>query len=208
MDIDSIIDINVSDNNNNDDNNLNNNNNFNIQGNFYDNYNSIRESLSLYTLNCINSFLDFNYKNQFNTNDSIMVEIIKQINQVSIQNNVLFIQLNDFKVLNQQLQKKIIQLENEKKNLDNIIIEKSSEIESETNTNWTKKENQLFLDSINKFGQKNIYSISLYVGTKTPSQVKIHAEKYYRTLEVEIKKKINNDKNNFYDFNNNDNKII
>jgi len=48
---------------------------------------------------------------------------------------------------------------------------------------WTKLEHELFLEALEKFGPKDVKSISTHVGTRTPTQVRTHAQKYFLRLK-------------------------
>jgi len=48
---------------------------------------------------------------------------------------------------------------------------------------WTKLEHQKFLEALAKFGHKDVKSISSYVGTRTPIQVRTHSQKYFLRLK-------------------------
>lgn len=50
---------------------------------------------------------------------------------------------------------------------------------------WTPEEHKLFLDALEKYGPKDVKSISVYVGTRNPTQVRTHAQKYFLRLERE-----------------------
>eukprot|EP00178_Gracilaria_changii_P001584 TRINITY_DN1218_c0_g2_i1.p1 TRINITY_DN1218_c0_g2~~TRINITY_DN1218_c0_g2_i1.p1 ORF type:complete len:337 (+),score=76.80 TRINITY_DN1218_c0_g2_i1:184-1194(+) len=56
---------------------------------------------------------------------------------------------------------------------------------------WTAKEHQQFLYAVKLFGAKNYVAISQFVGTRTPKQVRTHAQKYQMKLEREAKKRRN-----------------
>jgi len=45
---------------------------------------------------------------------------------------------------------------------------------------WTEEEHQKFLEAIEKFGIKNSKSIADFVGTRTPTQVRTHAQKFFK----------------------------
>lgn len=47
---------------------------------------------------------------------------------------------------------------------------------------WTPNEHQRFLEALRKFGHKDVKSISNYVGTRNPTQVRTHAQKYFLRL--------------------------
>lgn len=46
---------------------------------------------------------------------------------------------------------------------------------------WTKKEHKLFLDALQKYG-KNWEKVHFYVGTRTATQVRSHAQKYFQKM--------------------------
>lgn len=53
---------------------------------------------------------------------------------------------------------------------------------------WTREEHQLFLEALNKYGHKNLRSISSYVGTRNMTQVRTHSQKYFMRLMREAKR--------------------
>lgn len=59
---------------------------------------------------------------------------------------------------------------------------------------WTPEEHQRFLEALQKYGPKDVKSISMHVGTRNATQVRTHAQKYFLRLERERRKKeeINN----------------
>lgn len=52
---------------------------------------------------------------------------------------------------------------------------------------WTEREHSLFLYATSMFGPRNYAAISQVVGTRTPKQVRTHAQKYQMRLEREAK---------------------
>lgn len=54
---------------------------------------------------------------------------------------------------------------------------------------WTEMEHNQFLYAVKLFGPKNYVAISQFVGTRTPKQVRTHAQKYQMKLEREAKKR-------------------
>lgn len=50
---------------------------------------------------------------------------------------------------------------------------------------WTAEEHSRFLEGLKLFGQKDIKSISRHVGTRSATQVRTHAQKYYLRIERE-----------------------
>eukprot|EP01125_Pyxidicula_operculata_P020396 TRINITY_DN7524_c0_g1_i4.p1 TRINITY_DN7524_c0_g1~~TRINITY_DN7524_c0_g1_i4.p1 ORF type:complete len:665 (-),score=181.31 TRINITY_DN7524_c0_g1_i4:497-2491(-) len=87
--------------------------------------------------------------------------------------------------LNKTLQQQIDELNQKNSELEKQIqrIEKTPEIKKSTSRYWTKEEHQLFLEGLEKFGKKDVRAISNYVGTRTPTQVRTHAQKYFLKLK-------------------------
>jgi len=44
---------------------------------------------------------------------------------------------------------------------------------------WRKDEHERFLEALEKFGKKDVKSIASYVGTRNPTQVRTHAQKWF-----------------------------
>lgn len=53
---------------------------------------------------------------------------------------------------------------------------------------WTAEEHARFLEGLQLFGQKDIKGISRHVGTRSATQVRTHAQKYYLRIERERQK--------------------
>lgn len=54
---------------------------------------------------------------------------------------------------------------------------------------WTEMEHNQFLYAVKLFGPKNYVAISQFVGSRTPKQVRTHAQKYQMKLQREAKKR-------------------
>ncbi len=89
----------------------------------------------------------------------------------------------------------------------NILLNKIEQFESFNINNcqippfyWTMYEHNKFLHAIKLFGVKDVQSISWFIGTRTPSHVRIHSQKYLQNLKKQkikrnnssIKKNTNN----------------
>lgn len=53
---------------------------------------------------------------------------------------------------------------------------------------WTPEEHKLFLEALNKYGYKDLKSISAWVGTRNMTQVRTHSQKYFMRLMREAKR--------------------
>lgn len=56
---------------------------------------------------------------------------------------------------------------------------------SKTSRYWSEDEHQKFLEAVEKFGIKNSKSIAEHVGSRTATQVRTHAQKYYKKRSKE-----------------------
>eukprot|EP00184_Porphyridium_aerugineum_P006019 CAMPEP_0184695944 /NCGR_PEP_ID=MMETSP0313-20130426/3397_1 /TAXON_ID=2792 /ORGANISM="Porphyridium aerugineum, Strain SAG 1380-2" /LENGTH=578 /DNA_ID=CAMNT_0027154473 /DNA_START=523 /DNA_END=2259 /DNA_ORIENTATION=- len=50
---------------------------------------------------------------------------------------------------------------------------------------WTSEEHELFLEGVKKFGRRDARSVAQYVGSRSISQVRSHAQKYFQRIERE-----------------------
>lgn len=58
---------------------------------------------------------------------------------------------------------------------------------------WTQQEHQKFLQGIEKYGRKDVKAISNFVGSRNPTQVRTHAQKYYAKIEREQRRALGPD---------------
>eukprot|EP01094_Clydonella_sp_ATCC50884_P012620 TRINITY_DN2287_c0_g1_i1.p1 TRINITY_DN2287_c0_g1~~TRINITY_DN2287_c0_g1_i1.p1 ORF type:complete len:442 (+),score=86.26 TRINITY_DN2287_c0_g1_i1:316-1641(+) len=63
------------------------------------------------------------------------------------------------------------------------------EAQPKTSRYWTDAEHQRFLEAMEKFGSKNVKAIAQYVGTRSATQVRTHAQKYFLKLKREREKR-------------------
>jgi SHAQKYF class myb-like DNA-binding protein len=53
---------------------------------------------------------------------------------------------------------------------------------------WTAEEHERFLEAIKRFGEKDVKNIAALVGSRNPTQVRTHAQKYFLRLERDKRK--------------------
>jgi SHAQKYF class myb-like DNA-binding protein len=64
---------------------------------------------------------------------------------------------------------------------------------SEVNLNvicryWSEEEHEKFLDAMQTLGPKDVKAIAAFVGTRSATQVRTHAQKYFLKLVSKIRK--------------------
>lgn len=70
-----------------------------------------------------------------------------------------------------------------------LLIENAKAKFIGNNRYWSPSEHKMFLEGLNKYGRKNVKAISQYVGTRNPTQVRTHAQKYFAKIEKDKEKK-------------------
>lgn len=83
-------------------------------------------------------------------------------------------------------QKKIEELEARLNNATTQINNlQSNSQNSKSSRYWTPTEHQKFLEALDKYGPKDFKAIAAYVSTRTPTQVRTHAQKYFLRIKKE-----------------------
>jgi len=90
----------------------------------------------------------------------------------------------ELKRCNKQIQDLVVQLSNLKDQKKNESSYKAAQ-----SRYWTAEEHDRFLDAVKRYGSKDVKAIANYVGTRNPTQVRTHAQKYYLRLERERKRR-------------------
>ncbi|EGG24879.1 myb domain-containing protein [Cavenderia fasciculata] len=54
---------------------------------------------------------------------------------------------------------------------------------------WTPEEHNRFIEALSKFGHKDVKAIASYVGSRNPTQVRTHAQKYFLRIDRERQRK-------------------
>merc|ERR1712137_1256229 len=67
---------------------------------------------------------------------------------------------------------------------DNTKSNRSSSKKSQSRY-WTDEEHSLFLEAVNIYGSKDVKAIANHVGTRSATQVRTHAQKYFLRLKRE-----------------------
>lgn len=89
---------------------------------------------------------------------------------------------DDYKKLIEKQKKEIDELRAENEQLK-LELQKSSYPTSDMGARyWTPLEHSRFLDAISIYGDRNFHHIAQYIGNKSTSQVRSHAQKYFQRI--------------------------
>lgn len=93
-------------------------------------------------------------------------------NDISMESIILQIREKDMII--EQLRKENDSLKSKMKDIGKNNTKKTPQ-----SRYWSKDEHDRFLEALEKFGKKDVKSISVYVGTRSPTQVRTHSQKYF-----------------------------
>lgn len=90
----------------------------------------------------------------------------------------------------QQQTDRIEQLQKELEHFKSLVERNGNSTETAVDENvgpfgkryWSSTEHKLFLEGLNKFGRSNWKNIAAHVKTRTPDQVRTHAQKYFLSI--------------------------
>eukprot|EP00189_Rhodosorus_marinus_P011385 CAMPEP_0184743804 /NCGR_PEP_ID=MMETSP0315-20130426/6598_1 /TAXON_ID=101924 /ORGANISM="Rhodosorus marinus, Strain UTEX LB 2760" /LENGTH=395 /DNA_ID=CAMNT_0027215221 /DNA_START=161 /DNA_END=1348 /DNA_ORIENTATION=+ len=97
--------------------------------------------------------------------------------------------VSEFQQINVRLQDELYQARHKIEALKKQINEYSSADREKNDTSkstrryWSTEEHKRFLEAVEKFGQKDVRAIANYVGSRNPTQVRTHAQKYFLKLQ-------------------------
>jgi len=100
---------------------------------------------------------------------------------------------DEVKRCNKQIQDLVVQLSNYK---DNKGPKAEMNYKPPQSRYWTAEEHERFIEAVKRYGPKDVKAIAQFVGTRNPTQVRTHAQKYYLRLERERKRRDDSDNPN------------
>eukprot|EP00188_Purpureofilum_apyrenoidigerum_P003927 Plantae.Rhodophyta-Purpureofilum_apyrenoidigerum.ctg426.p1 GENE.Plantae.Rhodophyta-Purpureofilum_apyrenoidigerum.ctg426~~Plantae.Rhodophyta-Purpureofilum_apyrenoidigerum.ctg426.p1 ORF type:complete len:245 (+),score=52.45 Plantae.Rhodophyta-Purpureofilum_apyrenoidigerum.ctg426:300-1034(+) len=94
--------------------------------------------------------------------------------------------------LNQHLQQELAKVRVEVEQLRERLAEFESERQQRDPPRvqtryWTQQEHEKFIDALKLFGARDVRNIASFVGTRNPTQVRTHAQKYFLKMQREGK---------------------
>eukprot|EP01132_Coremiostelium_polycephalum_P009014 gene9014-11035_t len=113
-----------------------------------------------------------------------------EANQDKIQ-SALYEQQRKIQFLEEEISRKRDTIEGLQSQLSKYEQEKMAEKKKQSRY-WTPDEHSRFLEALSKYGHKDVKSISQYVATRNPTQVRTHAQKYFLRIDRERQRKIEN----------------
>jgi len=112
----------------------------------------------------------------------LMIELQRRESVIMHQHNRI-LQLEEELILyNKQIERLLLQLAKQSK-MNEIMNQKSPKNKPNQTRYWTPEEHQRFLDALKLYGPKDVKAISAHVGTRNPTQVRTHAQKYFLRME-------------------------
>jgi len=118
-----------------------------------------------------------------NYETDMMYELQRRDSVIIHQHNRI-LQLEEELILyNKQIERLILQVAKQTK------ISDTNKPKQKTNQTryWTAEEHQRFLDALKMYGVKEVKAIAAHVGTRSSTQVRTHAQKYFLKLDREKK---------------------
>jgi SHAQKYF class myb-like DNA-binding protein len=89
-----------------------------------------------------------------------------------------------------ELQEEINQLKEENEDLEKRLKElNKSPKKTSQSRYWRKDEHERFLEAVQKFGKKDVKAIAQYVQTRSPTQVRTHAQKWFLKQKREAERR-------------------
>lgn len=109
--------------------------------------------------------------------------------------NMIVDQQRKIQQLEEELRQARDQVELMNNQLNSYEQDRGKEKKKPQSRYWTPEEHQRFLEALQKYGHKDVKSISMHVATRNATQVRTHAQKYFLRLERERRKKEENNNN-------------
>jgi len=121
---------------------------------------------------------DSTYQMEF---QRMQVEIQRRDNVIDDQTKRIYQLEEEVKRCNKQIQDLVMQLssyKDQKQKQDGAYKPPQSRY-------WTAEEHDRFLDAVKRFGPKDVKAIAQYVGSRNPTQVRTHAQKFFLRMVLQ-----------------------
>jgi len=117
----------------------------------------------------------------------LVIELQRRESVIMHQHNRI-LQLEEELILyNKQIERLLLQLAKQSK-MNEMMNQKSPKNKPNQTRYWTPEEHNRFLEALKLYGPKDVKGISNHVGSRNPTQVRTHAQKYFLKLQKEKSK--------------------
>lgn len=150
--------------------------------------------------NAGNAAVPFSFKPSFNFpgrphSSLTLAEQAELEYELRYRGNMIVDQQRKIQQLEDELRQARDQVEMMNSQLSSYEQDRGKEKKKPQSRYWTPEEHQRFLEALQKYGHKDVKSISMHVSTRNATQVRTHAQKYFLRLERERRKKEENSSN-------------
>lgn len=151
-----------------------------------------------YDLNNSNTAVPYSYKSAYSfpgrgTHSTLSIAEQAELEyELRYRGNMIVDQQRKIQQLEDELRQARDQVDMMNSQLNSYEQDRVKEKKKPQSRYWTPEEHQRFLEALQKYGHKDVKSISMHVGTRNATQVRTHAQKYFLRLERERRKKEEN----------------
>lgn len=150
---------------------------------------------SEYDLNNSNTAVPYSYKSAYSfpgrgTHSTLSIAEQAELEyELRYRGNMIVDQQRKIQQLEDELRQARDQVDMMNNQLNSYEQDRAKEKKKPQSRYWTPEEHQRFLEALQKYGHKDVKSISMHVSTRNATQVRTHAQKYFLRLERERRKK-------------------
>jgi len=149
-----------------------------------------------YDLNNSNTAVPYSYKSAYSfpgrgtTHSTLSIAEQAELEyELRYRGNMIVDQQRKIQQLEEELRQAREQVDMMNNQLSTYEQDRVKEKKKPQSRYWTPEEHQRFLEALQKYGHKDVKSISMHVSTRNATQVRTHAQKYFLRLERERRKK-------------------
>lgn len=150
---------------------------------------------SEYDLSNSNTAVPYSYKSAYSfpgrgTHSTLSIAEQAELEyELRYRGNMIVDQQRKIQQLEDELRQARDQVDMMNSQLNSYEQDRAKEKKKPQSRYWTPEEHQRFLEALQKYGHKDVKSISMHVSTRNATQVRTHAQKYFLRLERERRKK-------------------
>lgn len=141
-----------------------------------------------YDLNNSNTAVPYSYKSAYSfpgrgTHSTLSIAEQAELEyELRYRGNMIVDQQRKIQQLEEELRQARDQVDMMNSQLNSYEQDRVKEKKKPQSRYWTPEEHQRFLEALQKYGHKDVKSISMHVSTRNATQVRTHAQKYFLRL--------------------------